>query len=482
MLNFKTTEMTVAPATIGDDVLESFAAGFRGALLRAGDEGYDQARAIWNALIDKRPALIARCSGTADVVQAVNFAREHNLLLSVRGGGHNVAGKAICDDGLMIDLSPMKGIHVDAHRRRVRVQPGVSCGDLDHETQLYGLAMPCGIVSMTGLAGLTLGGGFGWLTRKHGLTVDNLLSAEVVTAEGLVVRAADDENPDLFWGIRGGGGNFGVVTSFEYQLYPLGPEVLAGVLLYPLERADEVLRFYRAFAAGAPDELGSVVVFRLAPVAPFLAPAVHGQPVLALIVCYAGDIEEGQRVLQPLRSFGDPLADLVRPQPYVAHQAILDEGQLPGRNYYWKSEYLSEMSNEAIETAISYSAGIISPYTRVLVFHLGGAAARVDEMATAAGNRNANYVLNIATAWENAAATSGVAENERYIQWTRDFWNDMQPFSTGGGYVNFLSADEGQDRVRAAYGAEKYARLAALKNRYDPANLFRLNQNIVPAG
>jgi len=475
LLNVRTVQAGGATSQLADETLDNFAQDFRGELLCADDEAFDEARAIWNDMIDKYPSVIARCSGTADVVAAVSFVRENQLAFSVRSGGHNVAGNALCDGGLVIDLSQMRGIHVDPQRRTARVQPGIDLGDLDRETQLFGLATPTGIVSQTGLAGLTLGGGFGWLSRKYGFTCDNLLSADVVTADGNVLRASAEENADLFWGIRGGGGNFGVVTSFEYELHPVGPTVLGGLVLHSLESAVDVLRFYRDFTANAPEELGSMAVFRLAPPAPFVPQEHHGKPVLGIVICYAGDVSEGERVVRPLREFGEPLADLVSPKPYIAHQTMLDKGQPEGKQYYWKSEYLSGISDDAIDTAVSYGAGMTSPFTRVALFHLGGAIRSVDEMATAASHRDAEYVLAINTGWESAA------DSERRVQWTRNFWTAMRPFSTGGTYVNFLSADDGQARVRAAYGQEKYERLVALKDKYDPANLFRLNQNIRPS-
>jgi len=474
MLNVKSIQTSKPNMEIEDEALSALEGKLRGVLVYPDDSGYDQARTVWNAMIDRYPAVIARCEGTADVVAAVNFVRDHNLLFSVRGGGHNVAGKAVCDGGMMIDLSPMKGIDVDPNRQAARAEPGVTLGDLDRETQLYGLATPTGIVSETGLAGLTLGGGFGWLTRKHGFTADNLLSVEVVTAEGKVVRASEEENADLFWGVRGGGGNFGIVTAFEYKLHPVGPDILGGLLLYPMEAAREAIRFYRDFVADAPDDLGSAVVMRLAPPAPFVPEELHGKPVCAIIVCYTGEIEEGQRLLQPLRAYGEPLADRIDPKSYVAMQAMFDKGQPEGKNYYSKSEYLAEFSDDMIDTTLAHSATMSSPESRVTIMQLGGAAGQVDDMASATGHRDAGFVFAINNGWADPA------ENEQQVNWTRDFWRAILPFSTGGTYVNFLSEGEGQERVRAAYGPEKYERLVALKNKYDPANLFRFNQNIEP--
>ena len=459
--------------TLDESELDKFAEQIRGDVLYENDEGYEEACAIWNGMIDVSPTAVVRCTGTADVVTAVSFAREHDLLLSVRGGGHNVAGHALCDRGLMIDLSQMTGVHVDQHAQTARVQPGCHLGDLDRETQLFGLATPTGIVSKTGLAGLTLGGGFGWLTRKHGFTADNLLSADVVTADGQVLRASQDENPDLFWGIRGGGGNFGIVTSFEYQLHAVGPQVLGGLLLYPMEKAGELLRFYRDFAADAPEELGSLFAMRLAPPAPFLPEEIHGKPICGLIVLYAGDLEEGERVLEPLRDFGQPLADKIGPKPYLAVQSMLDQGQPDGRRYYWKSHYLTELPDEAVDRLVAHGPTLPMPLTRVLMMQLGGAVRRWDEMDMAASHRDSEFVLAINNGWDDPA------EDDEQIQWVRDFWSAMQPFSTGR-YVNFIPAGEGRKGVGAAYGEEKYRRLVEIKNKYDPDNLFRINQNVQP--
>lgn len=453
--------------------LDEFSQQIRGDLIYRDDGRYERVRAIWNGMIEGSPTAIVRCTGTADVVTAVDFARRHDLLLSVRGGGHNVAGHALCDGGLMIDLSPMKGVHVDPHTKTARVQPGINLGDLDRETQLFGLATPTGIVSKTGLAGLTLGGGFGWLTRKHGFTVDNLLSADVVTADGRVLRASQDENPVLFWGIRGGGGNFGIVTSFEYQLHPVGPMVLGGLLLHPMEKAAELLRFYREFAADAPEELGSLFAMRLAPPAPFLPEEIHGKPICGLIVLYAGDLEKGERVLAPLRGFGQPMADKIGPKPYVAVQSMLDQGQPDGNRYYWKSHYLTELPDEAVELLAARGPSVPTPLTRVLMMQLGGAVRRRDEMDMAASHRDAEFVLAINNGWHNPA------DDDKQIEWVRDFWSAIRPFSSGT-YVNFIPAGEGQEGVRAAYGEEKRRRLVEVKNEYDPNNLFRRNQNIKP--
>lgn len=475
MLTFKSLRTPTKMTELGDGPLSKLANTFRGELLTAGDHGYDEARTVWNAMIDRRPTVIARCTSTSDVVSAVHFAREHDLLLSVRGGGHNVAGDAVCDEGLMIDLSQMDGVYVNPEQRTARAGPGADLGDLDHETQLYGLATPTGIVSETGLAGLTLGGGFGWLTRKHGFTSDNLLSAQVVTADGEVLQASEEKNADLFWGIRGGGGNFGVVTSFEYELHPIGPTILGGMVIHAMSQAPSVIRFYRDFVEDAPDALGSAVVMRLAPPAPFIPEALHGEPVFAVVVCYAGDVDEGRHLLQPLREYGDPLADRISPRPYLTMQSMLDKGQPAGLQYYSKSEYLPGLSDAAIDTTIEYGMTITSPETRVAVMQLGGAMGRIPEMESAVSHRDAAFVFAINNGWKDP-------ENDgRQIEWTRSFWQAIRPFSSGGSYVNFLSQDEDQSRVQAAYGSkEKYQRLVALKNKYDPTNLFRMNHNIEP--
>lgn len=402
------------------------------------------------------------------------FARDNSLLLSVRGSGHNVAGNAVCDGGLMIDLTPMKDIQVDPENGTASAQPGVVFGEMDRATQPYGLAAPGGIVSETGIAGLTLGGGFGWLTRKYGFTCGNLISAEVVTADGRLLTASANENSDLFWGIRGGGGNFGIVTSFEFQLRPVGPEVLAGVIIHPFHAAGDVLRFFRDFTASAPEELGAVAVFRLAPPAPFIPEELHGKPVLAIVVCHIGDVEEAERVVQPLRDFGTPVFDGIMRKPFAAHNSSLDAGQPVGMHYYWKSEYVTKIADGAIDTLVAFAANMTSPYARLNVFQLGGATQHHDEQAMAMSHRNAEYIIAINTGWADPQ------ETEKQMQWTHDLWTAIRPFSSGGVYVNFLSEDDGEDRVRAAYGATKFERLVQLKSKYDPQNLFQVNKNIKP--
>ena len=445
-----------------ETVVQEFAAKLRGELLHPEDDGYDAARAVFNGMIEKRPAMIARCAGTADVVQGVNFARTHGLLLSVHGGGHNVAGKAVSDGGLMLDLSPMKGIRVDPARRTAQAQAGLTLGEFDHETQAFGLATTLGVVSVTGIAGLTLGGGLGWLNGKHGLACDNLISADVVTADGRLLTASEDENEELFWGLRGGGGNFGVVTTFEYRLHPVG-SVLGGGLRYSATEARDFLRFYHEFASTCPDELSTAASLGRAP---------DGDVVVGVAVCYCGPIERGERVLRPLRAFGSPLEDNIQPMPYQALQSAPDAGFPYGRQHYWKSSYLKHLNDEAIEVMLRFVAEMPSPISGVGLQQMHGAASRVDPTATAFAHRDEHYDFLILSQWGDPS------ESEENIRWTRAFFEAMQPFFEKGVYVNNLG-DEGEERVREAYGAH-YERLVALKDKYDPTNLFRLNQNIRP--
>jgi FAD/FMN-containing dehydrogenase len=455
------------------ETIERLSARLRGRLLTAETPGYDEARTIWNGMIDRRPALIARCAGAADVVHAVRFARDHGLLVAVRGGGHNIAGHALCDGGMLIDLTPMKGIRIDPATRRAHVEPGVTLGELDRDTQTYGLATPLGINSTTGVAGLTLGGGFGWISRRFGLTIDNLLSADVVTAAGELVKASDAEHPDLFWAIRGGGGNFGVVTSFEFQLHEVGPSVLSGLVIHPLSDAANVLRFYRDFARELPDEGACWFVLRQAPPLPFLAPEWHGREILVLAMAYAGDIAEGERVLQPMRAYGRPIADVVAPHPFTTWQTILDPLLTPGARNYWKSHDFTELSDDMIGVLIRYAERIPDPQCEIAFAHLGGAVSRIPLEATAYTHRNAQFVLNVHGRW------SDPAKDAECIAWARELFRAAAPYATGGVYVNFLTGDEAE-RVRAAYGGN-YDRLVEVKSRYDPMNLFRVNQNIRPA-
>jgi FAD/FMN-containing dehydrogenase len=462
----------MADVTIDQSTIEALAAAFRGELLRPGDEGYDAARRVWNGMIDRRPALIARCTGVADVVSAVNFARANELLIAVRGGGHSVAGNGVCDDGVMIDLSPMKGVRVDPSARTACAQPGVTWGLFDRETNVFGLATTGGLVSTTGIAGLTLGGGVGWLARKHGVTADNLLSADVVTAAGDVVVASERENKELFWGLRGGGGNFGVVTSFEYRLHEV-EQVLAGAVFYPGDQLEAVLRFFRDFVADAPDELTVIAVVMTAPPFPFLPEQAHGKLAVALAMCYAGDVERGEPAVRPLREFGQPLADVVGPMPYPALQSMFDGAYPSGLHNYWKSNYLNELTDDAIALVAEHARQMPPPTANFYLEHLGGAIARPDA-ASAFGHRDARFDFSILTSWADPEQT------DEHIAWTRGFWEAMQPHAAESVYVNNLGA-EGEARVRAAYAPEIYDPLVQLKDEYDPDNMFRLNQNIRPS-
>ncbi len=453
--------------------IEELKDSIRGEILLPKDEAYESARKIWNAMIDKRPAVIARCATTSDVVRGVNFARDNGLLLAVRGGGHNIAGNAVCDDGLVVDLSKMKAARVDPAGRRVTIEGGATLADLDAATQAHGLATPVGINSTTGIAGLTLGGGFGWLSRKYGMTIDNLESAEVVTAAGEVVRASATEHPDLFWALRGGGGNFGVVTRFEFRLHPVGPDVLSGLIVYPISEAKSVLQQYRDFVGKAPDELAVWTILRQAPPLPFLPKEVHGKGIVALALLYAGDPQQGEPFIEPLRKFGTPVGEHVGAQPYTAWQQAFDPLLAAGARNYWKSHNFSTLDDRLFDLVIEYVGKLPSPQCEMFFGALGGATARPAPHSTAYAHRDALFVMNFHGRWEDPA------DDERCIGWARDFFNASAPFASGGAYVNFLTADEG-DRVRSAYGPN-YPRLAQVKRKYDPGNLFRMNQNIEPA-
>ena len=451
---------------------EKLRASLRGPLLRPDDDGYDAARRVWNRLIDQKPALVIRCAGVADVIHAVNFAHSRGLPVAVRGSGHNVAGHAVCDDGVVIDLSLMKGIRVDPAHQTVRAEAGLTWGELDHETQVFGLATTGAKVSTVGIAGVTLGGGLGWLMRKWGLAVDNLLSADVVTANGQYLVASSIENPELFWGVRGGGGNFGVVTSFEYRLHPVGPLVTGGILIYSVTLARDLLRFYREFMAAAPDELAALFTFWTAPPVRSIPAHLHGKLIVSVLVCHSGPIEEGMRSVAALRRFGPPLLDRIGPMPYVAVQRLFDQAGAYGQYVYVKSDHLTDLGDDAIDTLVTHAQNVTSPSSVVLIFTLGGAVSRIGPNETAYSHRHARFNYAIYSMWANQD------ESMRHIEWTREFWTAMEPFSAGA-YVNELG-DEGEDRVRAAYTPETYDRLVALKNRYDPTNLFHVNQNVKP--
>lgn len=452
--------------------IDEFKTQFRGEVVLPAGSNYNEVRQIWNAMIDRKPALIARCSSPEDVVQAVAFAREHEQLVSIRGGGHNIAGNAVCDGGVMIDLSPMKRVQIDPKARRATVEPGCTLADFDAPALAHGLATPLGINSTTGVAGLTLGGGFGWLSRKYGMTVDNLISADVVLADGRQVRASETENADLFWGLRGGGGNFGIVTRFEFQLHPVGPNVLSGLIVFPFAEAKSVITQFARFTETMPDELSVWMVARKAPPLPFLPEAVHGQEVIVLPLCYVGDPAEGEKLIAPLRKFGQAHGEHIGVQPFAAWQQAFDPLLTPGARNYWKSHNFTQLSEGAIDAVIEYAGKLPSPHCEIFIGTIGGQTARVAPEAMAYSSRDANYVLNVHGRWELAA------DDERCIAWAREFFAKSKPFASGGAYINFLTEDE-TDRIASAYGAT-YNRLKEIKKKYDPANLFRMNQNIKP--
>jgi hypothetical protein len=456
--------ITITPiGKIEQQTETNFRKKLTGDLLLPGDQGYDETRKIWNGMIDKQPAVIVRCKNSEDVIRAVNFAREHNLLLSVRGGGHNITGNAVCDGGIMIDLSLMKSVKVNPEQQIADVETGATWGDFDAASQKHGLATTGGIISTTGVAGLTLGGGVGWLVRKHGLSCDNLLAAEVVTAGGNLLRTSPNENQELFWGIRGGGGNFGIVTSMKFQLHKVNT-VLGGMIIHPRENAKEIIKFYREFMKTAPEELTLYTGLMTSP---------DGIPVIAFIGCYSGDLEQGEAVLKPLREFGSPVADLVGPIPYVQMQTMLDAAAPHGNRYYWKSNFMEYLSDESIDVIISYAAAMPSPFSLVLLEYYGGASSREPEGGTAFPHRLSQFDLVIGSNWVDKQ------EDDIHISWTRNFWEAIQPYSSHKVYVNVLGV-EGQERVKEAYG-NNYPRLVALKRKYDPNNLFCLNQNIKPS-
>lgn len=442
--------------------IERFQTAFRGEVIQPDNFRYEVARKIWNASIDKHPGLVARCSGVADVVAAVNFARENELLVAVRGGGHNVAGRALCDNGIVIDLSGMKGIHVDAKNHTVRVQGGATLGDVDRETHAFGLAVPAGVVSKTGIAGLTLGGGVGWLVRKYGLTCDNVLSFDIVTADGKPRVASANENEDLFWALKGGGGNFGVVTSFKFRAHPVST-VLGGLVMYPRDRAVELFRFYRDFTQSAPEELTAYIALLHTP---------DGIPAVAVIACYCGDVTEGEKALKPLRTFGSPMVDAIQPMPFPQMQTLLDAGFPDGNQNYWKSTFLREFSDDAIRVLVQHANQATSPLSAVVMEYYGGVASRVGVSEAAFAQRHAQYSLGILAQWTDPG------ESPRHIEWARGLAGSMRPFSSGAYLLNFLG-DEGEDTIKATFGPN-YDRLRTVKKKYDPKNFFRLNQNIKP--
>jgi len=455
------------------DAVKILKGDLRGEILLPADKDYDQSRKVWNGMIDRHPALIVRCLGASDVMKSIKFAQDHGLTVSVRGGGHNVAGNAVCEGGLMIDLSKMKSVRVDPAKRRAQAEPGATWRQLDLETQAHSLALTGGLVSTTGIAGFTLGGGIGWLVRKYGLALDNLVSVDVVTAKAELVNASMTENSDLFWGVRGGGGNFGVVTSFEYELHPVGPIILGGLIAFRAEDGRELLKFYREYIKDAPDELTTLVVYLTAPPLPFLPKDVVGTHLIVIALCYCGNLDDGQKVLAPLRKFGKPVADVIQPMPYTVLQSLLDEAAPSGLHDYWKSMYLSSLDDETIEIILSHGKTISSPLSAIHVHQLGGAMRRIGDDATAFGHRDASFALNIVSCWQDPS------ENATHMKWTKDFFAAMQKFAAGV-YVNFMG-EEDAGRVKEVYEKEKYQKLVTLKDKYDPSNFFRMNQNIMPS-
>jgi len=444
----------------------------KGRVLTPDDPGYEDARQIWNAMIDRRPAMIVQCADAADVAPAITFARRNKLEISIRGAGHNIAGNALCDDGLTIDFSNMKNVRVDAAKRRAYVEPGATLANLDEATQAHGLATPVGINSTTGIAGLTLGGGFGWLTRQYGMTIDNLVSVDMITAEGGKIRASETDNADLFWAIRGGGGNFGVVTRFEFQLFPVGPEIFAGLIVFPFSQAKEILNKYRQFVNSAPEELNVWVVLRKAPPLPFLPENVHGKEVVVMPIFYSGPAAEAEKLIAPVRAFGTPHGEHLGVQPYVAWQKAFDPLLTPGARNYWKSHNFTELADGALDSIIEFAGKLPSPQCEIFVGLIAGAPNRIAPDAMAYGHRDAKFVLNVHGRWDEAK------DDPKGIGWARDFFKASAPYASAGAYVNFMTAEEG-DRVAPAYGAN-YDRLVQAKKRYDPDNIFHLNQNIKP--
>lgn len=460
-------------AGLQKNILEDLNTRIQGSVLTESDPAYTDARQLWNAMIDRRPAAIVQALGVQDVIEAVNFARDNQLLLSVKGGGHNISGLAVCDDGLMLDMSRMRGVWVDPDSRTAHAQAGCILGDVDRETQIHGLAAVLGFVSKTGIAGLTLGGGFGYLTRRFGWTSDNVRSIEMVTSEGRVVRASEKQNTDLFWGLRGGGGNFGVVTGFEYKLYPVGPEIVAGAIAWRAEDARKVLEMYHMLVEQAPPELTCAAALRFAPPAPWLPADVHGKPVIVLFVCHSGPIEEAEKQVASIKGFGSPVGDVVQRRPYAVQQSLIDATQPKGRRYYWKSEYLPKLSPELLAKYVDNAGKMVSPHSVLFLLPIDGALNHLPVDHSPVGNRDAAMIINIAASWENES------DDQANIAWARNTWEDVREFSTGGTYINFLTEEEGDNRIQAAYGSN-YDRLVEIKSKWDPKNLFRVNKNIAP--
>lgn len=453
--------------------ISSLTSGIKSQIIQPGDSNYDEARKIWNAMVDCKPALIAQVSGADDVSTAIKFARENKLDITIRGAGHNIAGNSICNDGLMIDFSNMKKVSVDSNKKIALVEPGATLKDFDAEAQKYGLATPVGINSTTGIAGLTLGGGFGWLTRKYGFTVDNLLSADVVTVDGKKLRASEKENADLFWAIRGGGGNFGIVTQFEFKLYPVGPEILAGLLVFPFKQAKSILQQYRDFIQITPPEFNVWVVMRKAPPLPFLPENVHGKEVVILAICVVSEFDKNERLIDSLRSFGDPVGEHIENMPYVNWQKAFDPLLTPGARNYWKTHNFIELQDGAIDSMIEFAGKLPSPQCEIFIAYLEGKSNTIPADAMAYPGRDLKYVLNVHGRWDDAN------QDKECINWAREFFNSSSKFASGGAYVNFMTEEE-KDRVAKAYGPN-YDRLVQIKKKYDPDNLLRHNQNIKPS-
>ena len=470
----KTRSLSGQEIDISASTLDALKTLLQGQVIVPGENGYQESKTIWNGMINRRPAFVVRCLGVADVIASVKFSREHDLLLCIRGGGHNIAGTAIAEGAMMLDMSLMHGVWVDKQRQIAHAQVGCLLGDVDRETQVHGLAAVLGFVSRTGITGLTTGGGFGYLTRRWGWTSDNVVGMDVVTAEGQLVRASDEENDDLFWGLRGGGGNFGVVTGIDYKLYPVGPEIVGGPVAWPASQAPGVLELYRKLIDEAPRELTLVIIMRPAPPAPWLPKDMHGKPIIVMLACYSGDPDQGEKAVAPIKSFGEPIGDVLVRRPYLQLQSLLDATQPNGRRYYWKSEYLSDIEPAFCEKFVESAAKIPSPHSAAILFQLDGALNQLSNDHSAVGNRDARYVVNLASSWEDSG------DDDLNIGWARAAWADMKQFSTGGTYVNFLTEDEGPERIEAALSSS-YQRLAEIKKKWDPDNVFRTNRNIKPA-
>ena len=458
---------------LSQEKLDALRLRLRGPLLLPSDPGYADSQTVWNAMIDRRPSIVVRCVGVSDVIECVRFARDHDLLLCIKGGGHNIAGLATADGALMLDLSLMRGVWVDRERRVAHARGGCLLGDVDRDTQLHGLAAVLGFVSQTGVAGLTLGGGIGYLTRRWGWTSDNVVGIDLVTAEARLVRASDDENTDLFWGLRGGGGNFGVAVGIDYALHAVGPEIVGGPVAWPASEAPRVLELYRTMAETAPPELTLVTFMRPAAPAPWLPKEVHGKPIVAILACYSGDPSDGEKAVAPIKDFGKPLGDALTRRPYAQMQSLLDATQPKGRRSYWKSEYLPRIETALCGKVIEHAGRIRSPHSSIILFQMEGALNRLDASHSAVGNRDARFLLNIAGSWDSPN------DDAMNTEWTREAWNDMKAHSTGGNYINFLTEDEGPERIRAALGPS-LKRLAEIKGKWDPENVFRTNRNVLP--